>query len=252
METQIMDIDSAVATGAMALFGEKYGDKVRVVSVGDGSYSRELCGGTHVRRTGDIGLFKIVSESSVAAGTRRIEALTGTGVLDHLRRESQTLSLATQVLKSKPGEIIEAIEKLTESEKKLRKELDAQQMKRAASAAGDLLGQAREIKGVRVIAAHVEVTDRAAMRQMIDDLRGKLQSGVIVLGSAAEGRVSIIAAVTKDLTAKLDAGKIVKLASVLVEGSGGGRKDLAEAGGKNPAKLDEAVQAVPGIIEQML
>jgi alanyl-tRNA synthetase len=252
MQTKVMDLDAAVNTGAMALFGEKYGDQVRVVSVGDGSYSRELCGGTHVRRTGDIGLFKVISEGSVAAGTRRIEALTGTGVLDYLRKESHTLAQASQALRSKPGEIIEAIEKLTESEKKLRKELEAQQMKSAASAAGDLLQQVREIKGVRVIAARVEVTDRAAMRQMIDDLRGKIQSGVIVLGSVAEGRVSLIAAVTKDLTGKLDAGKIVKQAATHVEGSGGGRKDLAEAGGKNPSKLDEAIQAVPGIIEQML
>jgi alanyl-tRNA synthetase len=252
MQTQIMDIDSAVATGAMALFGEKYGDQVRVVSVGDGSYSRELCGGTHVRRTGDIGLFKIVSNSSVAAGTRRIEALTGMGVLDHLRRESQTLAQASQALRSKPGEMIEAIEKLTESEKKLRKELETQQMKSAASAAGDLVQQTVEIKGVKVLAARVEVTDRGAMRQMIDDLRGKLQSGVIVLGSAAEGRVTLIAAVTKDLTNQLDAGKIVKQAATYVEGSGGGRKDLAEAGGKDPSGLDRALQAVPGIIEQML
>jgi alanyl-tRNA synthetase len=125
-------------------------------------------------------------------------------------------------------------------------------MKRAASAAGDLVQQVREIKGVRVLAARVEVTDRSAMRQMVDDLRGKLQSGVIVLGSAADGRVSLIAAVTKDLTNKLDAGKIVKQAAAYVEGSGGGRKDLAEAGGKNPAKLDESIQAVAGIIEQML
>ncbi len=252
MQTKVMDLDAAVNTGAMALFGEKYGDLVRVVSVGDGSYSRELCGGTHVRRTGDIGLFKIISEGSVAAGTRRIEALTGTSVLDYLRKESQTLAQASQALRAKPGEIIEAIEKLTESEKKLRKEVEAQQMKTAASAAGDLLGQAREIKGVKVIAAHVAVTDRAAMRQMIDDLRPKLQSGVIVLGSEAEGRVTLIAAVTKDLTAKLDAGKIVKQAAVFVEGSGGGRQELAEAGGKNPAKLDEAIAAVPGIIEQMI
>ena len=129
MQTQVMDMDSAVATGAMALFGEKYGDHVRVVSVGDGSYSRELCGGTHVRRTGDIGLFKIVSEGSVAAGTRRIEALTGTGVLDYLRRESQTLAQASEALHAKPDALVEAIEKLTESEKKLRKELEAQQMK---------------------------------------------------------------------------------------------------------------------------
>jgi alanyl-tRNA synthetase len=252
IQTQVMDLDAAVNSGAMALFGEKYGGEVRVVSVGDGSYSRELCGGTHVRRTGDIGLFKIVSEGSVAAGTRRIEALTGTGVLEHLRRQSQSIAQASEALRAKPDALIEAIEKLTESEKKLRKELETQQMKRAASAAGDLVQQAREIKGVRVLAARVEVTDRSAMRQMVDDLRVKLQSGVIVLGSVAEGRVSLIAAVTKDLTTKLDAGKIVKQAAAYVEGSGGGRKDLAEAGGKNPAKLDESIQAVPGIIEQML
>jgi len=248
--TTVMDLDTAVNTGAMALFGEKYADQVRVLTIDD--FSKELCGGTHVRRTGDIGLFKIISEGSVAAGTRRIEALTGTGVLEHLRRQSQSLAQASEALRTKPDGLIEAIEKLTENEKKLRKELEAQQMKRAASAAGDLVQQAREVKGVRVVAARVEVTDRAAMRQMVDDLRVKLQSGVIVLGSVADGRVSLIAAVTKDLTAKLDAGKIVKQAATYVDGSGGGRKDLAEAGGKNPAKLDESLQAVPGIIEQML
>ena len=248
--TTVMDLDTAVNTGAMALFGEKYADQVRVLTIDD--FSKELCGGTHVRRTGDIGLFKIVSEGSVAAGTRRIEALTGTGVLEHLRRQSQSIAQASEALRAKPDALIEAIEKLTESEKKLRKELEAQQMKRAASAADDLVQQAREIKGVRVLAAQVEVTDRSAMRQMVDDLRVKLQSGVIVLGSVAEGRVSLIAAVTKDLTTKLDAGKIVKQAAAYVEGSGGGRKDLAEAGGKNPAKLDESIQAVPSIIEQML
>ena len=252
MQTQVMNLDAAINTGAMALFGEKYGDHVRVVAVGDGSYSRELCGGTHVRRTGDIGLFKITSESSVAAGTRRIEALTGTGVLDYLRRESQTLAQAQSALRAKPGEILEAIERLTESEKKLRKDLESQQMKSAASAAGDLIQQATEVKGVRVIAARVEVTGRAAMRQMVDDLRVKLQSGVIVLGSAADGKVALIAAVTKDLTGKLDAGKIVKQAATYVEGSGGGRKDLAEAGGKDPERLGEALQAVPGIIEGMI
>ena len=248
--TTVMDLDAAVNTGAMALFGEKYADQVRVLTIDD--FSKELCGGTHVRRTGDIGLFKIVSEGSVAAGTRRIEALTGTGVLAQVRKTNETLALLSQALRSKPGELLEAIEKLTESEKKLRKELEAQQMKRAASAAGDLVQEARDVKGVRVIAARVEVTDRSAMRQMVDDLRAKLQSGVIVLGSVADGKVSLIAAVTKDLTAKVDAGKIVKQAAVYVEGSGGGRKDLAEAGGKNPAKLNEAIQAVPGIIEQML
>jgi alanyl-tRNA synthetase len=234
----------------MALFGEKYADQVRVLSIDD--FSKELCGGTHVRRTGDIGLFKIISEGSVAAGTRRIEAVTGEGVLKQLRQTSETLALVADSLHAKPEELLQAVEKLAESEKKLRKELEAQQMKRAASQAGDLAREAREVKGVRVVSARVEVTDRSAMRQMVDDLRAKLQSGVIVLGSVSDGKVSLVAAVTKDLTNRLDAGKIVKQAAAYVEGSGGGRKDLAEAGGKNPARLDESLQAVPSIIEAML
>jgi alanyl-tRNA synthetase len=252
MHTEVMDLDSAVNTGAMALFGEKYGDKVRVVTVGDGSYSRELCGGTHVHRTGDIGLFKVTSESSVAAGTRRIEALTGTGVLDYLRKSSGTLTLLGEALRAKPDELLQAAEKLTESEKKLRKQLEAQQLKQATSQAGDLLEIAKEVKGVRVISSRVEVTDRVAMRQMVDNLRPRLNSGVIVLGSAADGKVSLIVAVTKDLTNRLDAGKIIKEAVAMVGGKGGGRKDLAEAGGNQPEKLNEALQAVPSIVEKML
>jgi len=226
-----------------------------VVSIADGSFSKELCGGTHVRRPGDIGLLKIASEGSVAAGTRRIEALTGTGVIEDLRRKHETLTRLAETLRSKPDELLQAVEKLEESEKKLRKQLEAQQMKRAAQAAGDLVDQAKEVKGVRVLSARVDapaVDVRAGLRQMVDNLRARLQSGVIVLGSASDGKVSLVAAVSKDLTSRLDAGKIVKAAAAIVEGSGGGRKDLAEAGGKNPEKLDESLQAVPGIVEQML
>jgi len=250
VETNVMDLDAAVSSGAVALFGEKYADQVRVVSVPD--FSKELCGGTHVRRTGDIGLFKIVSESSVAAGTRRIEALTGEGVLNHLRQASETLALLSEALRAKPEELVEAAEKLAESEKKLRKELESQQMKRAAAQAGDLLESASDVKGVRVVAARVDAMDRAAMRHMVDNLRPKLGSGVIVLGSVADEKVSLVAAVSKNLTDRLDAGKIVRAAAAIVEGTGGGRKDLAEAGGKNPAKLDDCLRAVPAIVEKML
>jgi alanyl-tRNA synthetase len=252
VNTTVMDLDTAVNTGAMALFGEKYGDQVRVVSIADGSFSKELCGGTHVRRTGDIGLFKVIAEGSVAAGTRRIEALTGAGVLKQLREASETLGLLSQALRAKPDELLQAAEKLAESEKKLRKQLESQQMKQAASQAGDLVDQATNVKGVRVISARVDVSDRAAMRQMVDNLRPKLGSGVIALGSVANGAVALVVAVTKDLTGKLDAGKIVREAAAIVEGSGGGRKDLAEAGGKNPTKLDDALRVVPGIVEKML
>ena len=250
VHTQVMEIEAAIASGAMALFDEKYGSQVRVVSV-DG-FSKELCGGTHVRRTGDIGAFKIISEGSVAAGIRRIEALTGEGVLKHLREASETLALLSQTLRVKPDELLAAVEKLTEGEKKLRKELEAFQMKRAAAQAGDLAQTALDVKGVRVVAARVEAMDRNALRQMVDELRPKLGSGVIFLGTVVDGKVALIAAVTKDLTNRLDAGKIVKAAAVLVEGSGGGRKDLAEAGGKRPDKLDESLRAVPSIVEKML
>jgi alanyl-tRNA synthetase len=248
--TTVMELDVAVNSGAMALFGEKYADKVRVLSIDD--FSKELCGGTHVRRTGDIGLFKVVTEGSVAAGTRRIEALTGAGVLKQLREASGTLALLGDALRAKPDELVQAAEKLADSEKKLRKQLESQQMKHAASQAGDLVDQAMDVKGVRLIAARVDVPDRAAMRQMVDNLRPKLGSGVIVLGSVANGNVALVVAVTKDLTNKLDAGKIVREAAKIVEGSGGGRKDLAEAGGKNPAKLDESLQMIPSIVERML
>jgi alanyl-tRNA synthetase len=250
VETQELELDAAVNSGAMALFGEKYADQVRVLSIDD--FSRELCGGTHVSRTGDIGLFKIASESSVAAGTRRIEAVTGAGVLKHLREASATLALLSEALRAKPDELLQAVEKLTESERKLRKQLESQQRKQAAAQAGDLVENAVEVKGVRVIAARVEAADRAAMRQMVDNLRPRLGSGVIVLGSVADEKVSLVAAVSKDLTDRLDAGKIAKAAAVIVEGTGGGRKDLAEAGGKSPAKLEEALQAVPSIVEKML
>jgi len=252
VHTDVMTLDAALNSGAMALFGEKYGDQVRVVSVGDGSFSKELCGGTHVRRTGDIGLFKVTAEGSVAAGTRRIEALTGTGLLEYLRKAGETLTQLGEVLRAKPEELLGAAEKLSESEKKLRRQLEAQQLKRAAASAGDLVENAREVKGVRVLSARIEALDRPAMRQMVDNLRTRLGSGVIVLGSASDGKVSLVAAVSKDLTSRLDAGKIVKAAAAIVEGSGGGRKDLAEAGGKNPAKLDESLQAVPRIVESML
>ena len=156
------------------------------------------------------------------------------------------------LLRTNPDDVLEAAEKLEESEKKLRKELEAQQLKHAAASAGDLLGSAKEVKGVRVVSARVELTDRNAMRQMVDTLRAQLQSGVIVLGSASDGKVALVAAVSKDLINKLDAGKIVKSVAALVDGSGGGRKDLAEAGGKSPEKLVEALGRVHSIVEEML
>ena len=255
IRTEEMALDQALALGAMALFGEKYGDRVRVVAVGNGSFSRELCGGTHVARTGEIGLFKLTSEGSVSAGTRRVEALTGTGLLDEVRRKLEILTELETRLRAKPDNLLESIEKLEESEKKLRKELEARGMRQAAAQAADLLGAARDVKGVRLISARVEAPGadpRAAMRQIVDDLRPRLGSGVIVLGSVSDGKVSLVATVSKDLTDRLDAGKIIRAVAPIVEGGGGGRRDLAEAGGRRHEKLTELIDAVPSILEGML
>jgi len=255
IRTEVMSIDQALASGAMALFGEKYGDQVRVVSVGDGRFSKELCGGTHVERTGEIGLFKLTSEGSVSAGTRRVEALTGTGVLEDLRRRMELLQAIESRLRAKPDDLLATIERLEESEKKARKQAEARVQKEAARQAADLVSAAREVKGIKVIAARVEAggaDPRATMRQMADDLRPRLGSGVILLGSVSDGKVALLAAVSKDLTDRLDAGKIVRAAAGRVDGSGGGRKDLAEAGGKSPEKLAGLIEAAPEIVAGML
>ena len=256
IHTEVMEIEQALASGATALFGEKYGDHVRVVSVGDGSFSKELCGGTHVTRTGEIGLLTLTSEGSVAAGTRRVEALTGTGLLENIRRRMTLLREIEARFNAKPDELFATLQRLEESEKKARKQLEARGLKEAARQASDLLGSAREVKGIKVVSGRLEVAGgvdaRASLRQAADDLRPRLGSGVIVLGSATDGKVAVLTAVTKDLTDRLDAGTIVRAAAALVDGSGGGRRDQAEAGGKSPEKLPAMIEAVPGIIEGML
>jgi alanyl-tRNA synthetase len=255
IRTEVMGIEQALASGAMALFGEKYGDRVRVVTVGDGSFSRELCGGTHVGRTGEIGLFKLTSEGSVSAGTRRVEALTGTGLLSDLRRRMDLLREIEARLRAKPDDLLATLERLEESEKKARKQLEHHTAQQATLQAAGLLSNAREVRGVRLISAEVEALGedvRARLRQMADDLRPRLGSGVIVLGAPSDGKAAVLVAVTKDLTNRLDAGKIVRAVAALVDGSGGGRKDLAEAGGKSPEKLGDAIEAVPSIVEGML
>jgi alanyl-tRNA synthetase len=256
IRTEEMGIEQALASGAMALFGEKYGDHVRVVSVGDGGFSKELCGGTHVNRTGEIGLLTLTSEGSVAAGTRRVEALTGTGLLENIRRRMTLLREIEARFNAKPDDIFATLERLEESEKKARKQLEARALKDAGRQAAGLLSAVREVKGIKVVSGRLEIADgvdaRASLRQAADDLRPRLGSGVIVLASVADGKVAVLAAVTKDLTDRLDAGKIVKAAAALVDGSGGGRRDQAEAGGKSPEKLPAMIEAVPGIVEQML
>jgi alanyl-tRNA synthetase len=247
-------IDVAVNDyGAMALFGEKYGDKVRVVKIGD--FSVELCGGTHTAATGEIGLIKLVGESAVASGVRRVEAVSGTGALELFRRDADVAKVAGQVVGSGEvsGELLKAkVAAQDEEMKKLRRELEQMKMKSASAATAGAASSAVEVKGVKVLAQRVDALDKSQMRNLVDELRGKLGSGVVVLGAAAEGKVSLIVGVTKDLTAKVQAGKIVGLLAAKVGGKGGGRPDLAEAGGSDIGALDAALAVAKDVVGELL
>jgi len=247
---QQMEIEKALETGAMALFGEKYGDRVRVVAVGD--FSRELCGGTHVRHAGEIGLLKVVSEGSIASGVRRVEALTGSGALERFQQTSAAVQQAASLLRTSEHELLEQIEKLLAQQKALERQIEALKEKAAHAAASDLESQAREIRGVKVLSARVDALDRAQMRNLADTLRNKWKSAVVLLASPDNGQVSLVCAVTKDLTAKVHAGKLVGQVAQALGGRGGGRPDLAEAGGKDASALPGALAAVYDSVEQWL
>ncbi|HLI64680.1 MAG TPA: DHHA1 domain-containing protein, partial [Terriglobales bacterium] len=239
---------------AMALFGEKYGDRVRVIRIGD--FSTELCGGTHTAATGEIGLIKILKEGSVSSGVRRLEAVTGEGSLRHFRQDHQLESVVSTLVRSNDESPAEALkrelERREEELKKLRKELEQVRMKSAASSVSSATENVREIKGVKVLATRADNLARPQMRTLIDNLRNKLGSGVVVLGSVSDGRVALIVGVTKDLTSRVQAGKIIAEVAKRVGGSGGGRPDMAEAGGKDPAALDSALAASYGVVEGLL
>jgi len=239
---------------AMALFGEKYGDKVRVIKIGD--FSTELCGGTHTGATGEIGLIKILKEGSVSSGVRRIEAVTGEGSLRHFRQDHE-LEGVVAALSSKeaesPAEALRAeLEKRDSEIKRLTRELDQARMKSASSSVASVSDKVREVRGVKVLAHRVDNLERAQLRTLVDQLRDKLGSGVVVVGSATDGNVSLIAGVTKDLTSRIQAGKVVGAVAQKVGGKGGGRPDLAEAGGKDAAALDSALDEVYKVVESLL
>jgi len=258
IRTDIMNIDDALASGALAFFGDKYPEaNVRVVTIPDaasprGFYSKELCGGTHVSRTGAIGVFKIVGEQSTAAGIRRIEAVSGDRALTDYQRVLTTLRAAAGLLNASEEQLIPALERQIDHVKALEKQLEAQKRKAAGSQAQGLLDEAREVKGVRVLAAQVSGVGREALRNLSDSLRQKMGSGVIVLASAEDGKVALITAVTKDLTPKLHAGKIVQELAKLVGGSGGGKPDLGEAGGKDTSGIEKALGQVYPLLERLL
>jgi alanyl-tRNA synthetase len=242
---------------AMALFGEKYGDRVRVIKIGD--FSTELCGGTHTAATGEIGLIKVLDEGSVSSGVRRVNAVTGTGSLHHFRADHQLESVARGLVhfgEAPEGSLATAlrheIETRDEEIKRLRKELDKARLERASSSVSSLEQNVRVVQGVKVLATRVDNLERPQMRTLMDQLRDKLGSGVVVMGSASDGRVALLVGVTKDLTGRLQAGKIIRPIAERVGGSGGGRPDMAEAGGKNPDKLDSALNEAYSLVESML
>ena len=249
--TQIMGIEEAKKTGAMALFGEKYGDEVRVVSMGD--FSVELCGGTHVANTANITLFKIVSEAGVAAGVRRIEALTGNNVIEYYRQMEENLHTIAKTLKTSPAEITEKITHLQKEVKELQSENESLKSKMAQDSLGNVMAQVVEVKGVKVLASAVDGVDMNGLRDLGDQLKEKLGEGVVVLASAKDGKVSLLAMATQGAMDKgAHAGNLIKAAAAIVGGGGGGRPNMAQAGGKNPDKIPEAIAKVAELVEGQL
>ncbi|MFP3891032.1 MAG: alanine--tRNA ligase [Ralstonia sp.] len=244
---QIMGFDDAVKNGAMALFGEKYGDEVRVLSIGT---SKELCGGTHVARTGDIGLFKIVGESGVAAGIRRVEAITGDNVLHYLQTLDTRINEAAAALRAQPSELTQRIGQVQDQVKTLEKELERLKSKLAASQGDELVSQAVDVAGIKVLAAKLDGADAKTLRETMDQLKDKLKTAAIVLGSVTDGKVALIAGVTADATAKVKAGELVNFVAQQVGGKGGGRPDMAQAGGTEPEKLPQALAGVAAWVQQ--
>jgi alanyl-tRNA synthetase len=245
-----MEQDEAMAAGAMALFGEKYGDVVRVLSMSD--FSVELCGGTHVNRTGDIGLFKIISETGVAAGVRRIEAVSGPGALQWVRNsESNLQNLATLVKGSKEN-LDDKVRQLLDKNRQMEKEIEQLKAKLASSQGSDLVSQAKEIDGIKVLAARLDGADPKSLRDTMDQLKNKLGSAAVVLAAVNGEKINLVAGVTDDQISRIKAGNLVNVVAQQVGGKGGGRPDMAMAGGNNPAALDAALSSVPGWIREQL
>ena len=246
VETKIMSVEEALQTGAMALFGEKYGDRVRVVRVSD--FSLELCGGTHSSRTGDVGLFKILNETGVAAGVRRIEALTGMGAYQFVKEEERELWGVASILKSSPGELSSKVEQLIQRQKDLERELLSLQDRFSHQEISNLLPLVREVKGVKVLSVKVDGKDPKQMREFVDQLKGKMGSGIILLGGQSKDKASLIIGVTPDLVTRFKANELIKKVALHIGGTGGGRPDFAQAGGTDLERLDEALKSIDDLI----
>jgi alanyl-tRNA synthetase len=250
VQTSSMELEAALKSGAVALFGEKYQEKVRVVEVP--GYSKELCGGTHVPATGSIGLFKIVSEAGIAAGIRRLEAITGEAALERFRQDEQILDYVQSQYKTLRDEIPSFLEKLQGQVRELQKEVAELELQKVRAGIGHLLAQTREIRGIKVLAHVLPQTDRANVRALADELKQKLGSGIVILGTLQNGKVALVVMVTRDLSRRLPAGTIIREIAPLVGGSGGGKAELAEAGGKDSAKLADAIERSYSIVDALL
>jgi alanyl-tRNA synthetase len=246
VKTEICALEDALKTGATAVFDEKYGSTVRIVKMGE--MSMELCGGTHVKRTGDIGLLKVLHESAIAAGVRRIEAVTGREAFAHIQKAEEELKRTAGLFKAGQMEVYDRAEKILKHTKELEKEIETLKGKLAAKDSGDLMNQIKEINGVKVLAVEVGITDAKTLRDFGDKLRDKLESGVILLGSKAGEKVMLLCMVTKDLAGKYHAGNIIKELAPLVGGSGGGRPDMAQAGGSQPENLGKIFPALEKLL----
>jgi len=250
VQTDVMGVQEATEAGALAFFGDKYGEHVRVVGIGE--FSKELCGGTHCRATGEIGTFRIISEGGVAAGVRRIEALTGVGALAHSKKVEGEVRELAELLKTSPSEVVPKTRKLVSQLKEKERELERLKLKMMDQGAGNTEAAVRDVKGVQV---HVQRTDGLSMQELrlfSDKVRNKVSEGVIALGSVADDKVSLLVIVTKDLSKKIKAGDLIKEMATEVDGSGGGRHDMAQAGGKNPAGLKQALEKVFSLVEAKL
>jgi alanyl-tRNA synthetase len=250
VETRLMPIEEAKKSGAMALFGEKYDDEVRVLSMSD--FSIELCGGTHVKRTGDIGVFKIISEAGIASGVRRIEAVTGDAALDYIDDSESRLYDVSELLKTKPENIQDKAAQLVQRTRELEKELETLKAKLASSAGSDLADSAQDVGGIKVLAANLEGADGKSLRETVDQLKNKLGTAAIVLTSVKDEKITIIAGVTKDITDKIRAGDLVGHVAGQVGGKGGGRPDMAQGGGNEPDNLPAALDSVAGWVRSKL
>jgi alanyl-tRNA synthetase len=246
-EVRVLPYDQAIAAGALAFFGDKYGDKVRVLKLGE--FSTELCGGTHVHRSGDIGLFKITSESGIAAGVRRIEAVTGNGALDVVNANEAVLREVAGLVKAGRDDVSSKVAQLVERTRTLERELATLRQKLASGGSRDILQETKIVKGIKVLAARIDGADAKSLRDTADHLKDKLGSGVVVLGAVEGDKVVLVAGVTKDLTDRLKAGDLIRPVAELCGGRGGGRADFAQAGGTKPDQIDAALALVPGLVE---